>query len=61
MCSCSSFDQNEERQLAGLELSNVFTDKCSGKNPSRSELQRALEHLRWDDTLHVHSFDRLAR
>lgn len=57
----SSFDQNEERQLEGLELSKVFTDKCSGKDRNRPELQRALEHLREGDTLHIHSIDRLAR
>lgn len=57
----SSFDQNEERQLEGLELSKVFTDKCSGKDRNRPELQRALERLREGDTLHVHSIDRLAR
>jgi DNA invertase Pin-like site-specific DNA recombinase len=57
----SSFDQNEERQLDGLELTKTFTDKCSGKDRNRPELQRALEHLREGDTLHVHSIDRLAR
>lgn len=59
----SSVDQNEERQLADLDitLTRTFTDKCSGKDTKRPELQRALEHLREGDTLHIHSIDRLAR
>lgn len=59
----SSVDQNEDRQLAdlGIDLSKTFTDKCSGKDTKRPELQRALEHLREGDTLHIHSIDRLAR
>ena len=59
----STVDQNEGRQLADLEvtLEKVFVDKCSGKETKRPELQRALEHLREGDTLHVHSIDRLAR
>lgn len=59
----SSFDQNVERQLADLDvkLDKTFTDKCSGKNTKRPELQKALEHIRGGDVLHVHSIDRLAR
>jgi len=57
----SSVDQNESRQLEGIQLDKKFIDKCSGKDTKRPELQRALEHLREGDTLHVHSIDRLAR
>lgn len=57
----SSLDQNTERQLDGLKLDKVFTDKASGKDTARPQLQAALEHLREGDTLHVHSMDRLAR
>ena len=59
----SSLDQNEDRQLAdlGLNLDKTFTDKCSGKDMKRPELQKALEHVREGDTLHIHSIDRLAR
>ncbi len=57
----SSVDQNEARQLEGLELDKVFTDKASGKDIQRPQLQRALEYLREGDTLVVHSMDRLAR
>ena len=30
----SSFDQNPERQLEGVTVDRVFTDKASGKEPS---------------------------
>ena len=57
----SSVDQNEARQLEGLELDKVFVDKASGKDTKRPQLERALEFLREGDTLVVHSMDRLAR
>ena len=57
----SSVDQNESRQLEGQELDKVFTDKASGKDTKRPQLERALEFLREGDTLIVHSMDRLAR
>ena len=57
----SSLDQNTERQLEGVDLDNVFTDKASGKDTARPQLQAALEYLREGDLLLVHSMDRLAR
>jgi DNA invertase Pin-like site-specific DNA recombinase len=57
----SSLDQNEARQLEGIELDKVFTDKASGKDTKRPQLERALEFLREGDVLVVHSMDRLAR
>ncbi len=57
----SAVDQNTERQLDGVELDKVFTDKASGKNTNRPELARALDYIREGDTLVVHSMDRLAR
>jgi DNA invertase Pin-like site-specific DNA recombinase len=57
----SSLLQNEARQLEGLKIDQVFTDKISGKDKNRPELKRCMEHLRAGDTLHVHSIDRLAR
>jgi DNA invertase Pin-like site-specific DNA recombinase len=57
----SSVDQNTERQLDGLTLDKTFTDKASGKDTKRPQLERALEFLREGDTLIVHSMDRLAR
>ncbi|WON75500.1 recombinase family protein [Nitrosospira sp. Is2] len=57
----SSLDQNAERQLDGIYSDKVFTDKASGKDTNRPQLQAALNHLRAGDTLVVHSMDRLAR
>lgn len=57
----SSFDQNVERQLDGLALDRVFTDKASGKDTARPELQQLLAFAREGDTVVVHSMDRLAR
>lgn len=60
----STIDQNtsrQEEQLAGFELDETFTDKASGKDTARPQLQAALKHLRKGDTLIVHSMDRLAR
>jgi DNA invertase Pin-like site-specific DNA recombinase len=57
----STVDQNTERQLDGVELDKTFTDKASGKDVHRPQLQAALEYLRDGDVLIVHSMDRLAR
>lgn len=60
----SSVDQNEARQveaLSELSVDKTFTDKASGKNTERPQLQAALNHLRGGDVLVVHSMDRLAR
>jgi DNA invertase Pin-like site-specific DNA recombinase len=57
----STVDQNDARQLEGVQLDNTFTDKASGKDMKRPQLERALEFLREGDTLVVHSMDRLAR
>jgi DNA invertase Pin-like site-specific DNA recombinase len=48
-------DQNTERQLDGLKLDKVFTDKASGKDTKRPQLKAALEYLRDGDKLIVHS------
>ena len=57
----SSTDQNTVRQLDGIQLDKVFVDKMSGSKSNRPELLACLEYLREDDTLMVHSMDRLAR
>lgn len=57
----STVDQHIERQLDGLTLDRVFTDKVSGKTIERPALAECLAFLRTGDTLHVHSIDRLAR
>lgn len=58
----STADQNTERQLDGEQLTVVFTDKASGKNTDRPQLQ-ALLAGNWPEgsVVVVHSMDRLAR
>lgn len=57
----SSFDQNPERQLEHVQVDKVFTDKASGKDTHRPELERLLAFVREGDTVVIHSMDRLAR
>lgn len=57
----SSLDQNTERQLDGIALDKVFTEKASARDINRPQLQAALNHVRAGDALIVHSMDRLAR
>ena len=57
----SSFDQNPERQLEKIEIHKVFTDKASGKDIKRPQLDALLSFVREGDTIVVHSMDRLAR
>ena len=57
----STTDQNNARQLDGMELDRVFEDKASGKDTKRPGLEQCLAFLREGDVLVVHSIDRLAR
>jgi DNA invertase Pin-like site-specific DNA recombinase len=57
----SSFDQNPDRQLEQTQVDKVFTDKASGKDTQRPELDSLLAFVREGDTVVVHSMDRLAR
>jgi DNA invertase Pin-like site-specific DNA recombinase len=57
----SSFDQNPERQLEHVQVDRLFTDKASGKDTQRPELDTLLAFVRDGDTVVVHSMDRLAR
>jgi DNA invertase Pin-like site-specific DNA recombinase len=57
----SSFDQNPDRQLEELKVVRSFTDKASGKDTHRPELESLLAFVREGDTVVVHSMDRLAR
>ncbi len=57
----SSFDQNPERQLENVQTDKVFTDKASGKDIKRPELDALITFVRDGDTVVVHSMDRLAR
>ncbi|WP_333742715.1 recombinase family protein [Streptomyces ardesiacus] len=60
----STKGQNLDRQIAALQscgCQRIFSDKKSGKNAEREELQKALDYLRAGDTLIVPSLDRLGR
>lgn len=57
----SAFDQNPERQLEDIKTDRVFTDKASGKNTHREQLEILMDFVRMGDTVVVHSMDRLAR
>jgi DNA invertase Pin-like site-specific DNA recombinase len=57
----STVDQNTERQLDGVQLDKVYTDKISGKNVERPQLKAMIDYVRDGDTVVVHSMDRLAR
>lgn len=57
----SSVDQNDARQLDGVVLEKTFTDKASGKDTDRPQLQAMLEFVRDGDHIYVHSMDRLSR
>ncbi|WP_278958297.1 recombinase family protein [Aquipseudomonas alcaligenes] len=57
----SSVDQNTDRQLDGIALDKVFTDKVSGATTERPQLLAMLDYVREGDCIVVHSIDRLAR
>lgn len=57
----SSSDQNTDRQLDGVALDRVFTDKMTGSTKDRPQLKAMLDYVRYGDTVVVHSLDRLAR
>jgi DNA invertase Pin-like site-specific DNA recombinase len=50
-----------ERQLENISVNKVFTDKASGKDTKRPELEALLAFAREGDIVVVHSMDRLAR
>ena len=57
----SSADQNDARQLDGLTLDKIFTDKASGKDTNRPQLKAMRDFVREGDVIFVHSMDRLSR
>src|SRR5688500_7707228 len=57
----STLDQHTERQLDGIEVDKTFTDKASGKDTKRPQLELLMSFARSGDTVIVHSMDRLAR
>jgi DNA invertase Pin-like site-specific DNA recombinase len=57
----SSLEQNNSRQLDGIELDGVYEDKISAKDTDRPGLQAMLGYVRQHDVVIAHSMDRLAR
>ena len=57
----STLEQNTVRQLDGIDLDRVFTDKASGKDQNRPRLEEMIGFVRDGDSVLVHSMDRLAR
>jgi DNA invertase Pin-like site-specific DNA recombinase len=57
----STVEQNAGRQLDGVALDCTFTDRASGRDANRPELQGLMKFARDGDTVIVHSMDRLAR
>jgi DNA invertase Pin-like site-specific DNA recombinase len=57
----STLDQHTERQLDGIEVDKTFTDKASGKDTKRPQLELMMNFVHSGDTVIVHSMDRLAR
>lgn len=57
----STFEQNTDRQLEGVELDESFIDRASGKDTARPQLEALMKFARRGDTVLIHSMDRLAR
>ena len=57
----STFDQSPERQLENIDVDRIFSDKASGKDVHRPQLEALMDFVREGDTVVVHSMDRLAR
>lgn len=63
---CSTKSQNEARQVEyarelGIDSSQIFIDKASGKNADRPALKDMLSRLREGDEVHVTELSRLGR
>ena len=57
-------EQNEARQIEALKKHTIdkwFTEKVSGKNMNRPQLESMLDYVREGDTVYIHDFSRLAR
>lgn len=60
----STVEQNEARQLEGLNKYNIdkwFKEKVSGKDTNRPQLQAMLDFAREGDTIYIWDFSRLSR
>ncbi|MDL7750416.1 recombinase family protein, partial [Escherichia coli] len=45
----STFDQNPERQLEGVKVDRAFSDKASGKDVKRPQLEALISFARTGD------------
>lgn len=60
----STVEQNESRQITALsqyDIEKWFTEKVSGKNMDRPQLQAMLDFVRKGDTVYIHDLSRIAR
>lgn len=60
----STVEQNEDRQLKGLEKVGIekwYIEKVSGKNRNRPEFQKMMSTVQKGDVIYVHALSRLAR
>jgi len=58
----STFEQNPDSQLIGIELDKVFTDVETGySTKNRQQLKNLKEYVREDDIVFVECMDRLGR
>jgi len=60
----STKEQNTARQdnaFSKLELDKIFTEKISGKNRKRPQLEAMLNYIREGDILYIESLSRLGR
>lgn len=60
----STVEQNEARQIEGLKKHGIdkwFTEKVSGKNTNRPQLQSMLDYVREGDTIYIHDLSRISR
>ena len=51
----SALDQTDLRQLDGVEIDKLFTDKASGKDTNRPQLTAMLGFVREGDTIVCHA------
>ena len=60
----STFEQNDERQREAIgkyKIDKWFSEKASGRNADRPQLQAMLDYIRDGDTVFVSEFSRLGR
>jgi DNA invertase Pin-like site-specific DNA recombinase len=57
----STFIQNTDRQLLGVDCDREYIDKCSGKDMNREQFKLMMSNLRAGDVVNVHSLDRVGR